>query len=560
MAISKKLVVPTVLANADPVVTDDREAGLTVGFRWINTTTGDRFTCIDDAAGAADWQLEGAGGGGDISVTDGTTTVDPCTAVEFTSGAVVTDAGGGLAEVAISGGSGNSPIVQAVDDIDEADHSTTSTSYAAVDATNASITITPTSISNRIRLRMQFKASASGVAAVSFTIKRGSTFITPAGSDQIKGVTTSAAEYQHDISIEIYDSPATTSAVTYELWWKVSSGTGYINYIPTSGYASPLVMVAEEISAGASSTTSISTKVALFEDRKTQNTMGGTATSGSWQTRDLNTEVFDPENIATLASNKVTPIAGTYEFEASAPGWYCGPHQIRLYNVTDSSVVAVGTPEYSVAGSTTADSRSFVRGSFTTDGTKEYRLEHQVTTTKTNDGFGVPANFTTEVYSQLRLVRLVIGSSPATLENWQSTTVTIEAVTTNPTKGTVVRDNLRWRRVGDSMEIQGDYKQSAAGSSGSGAYLIKIPGGYTMDSSKITFVSGAGLYGQGIGSAEVSDESSYSRWTVPVAHDSTSIRLVDNVAGDISSTNHALGAGSIRQIGFFVTVPITEWA
>ena len=41
------------------------------------------------------------GGGGSISVTDGTTTVNPTTTIDFTAGAVVTDGGGGTAEVLI---------------------------------------------------------------------------------------------------------------------------------------------------------------------------------------------------------------------------------------------------------------------------------------------------------------------------------------------------------------------------------------------------------------------------------------------------------------------------
>ncbi len=47
-----------------------------------------------------------AGGGGSISVTDDITTVNPATTIEFTSGATVTDAGGGVAQVAVSGGGG----------------------------------------------------------------------------------------------------------------------------------------------------------------------------------------------------------------------------------------------------------------------------------------------------------------------------------------------------------------------------------------------------------------------------------------------------------------------
>lgn len=46
----------------------------------------------------------GGGGGGSISVTDGTTTVNPATVLDFTSGATVTNGGGGTAQVAVSGG------------------------------------------------------------------------------------------------------------------------------------------------------------------------------------------------------------------------------------------------------------------------------------------------------------------------------------------------------------------------------------------------------------------------------------------------------------------------
>lgn len=44
-----------------------------------------------------------SGTGAALSVTDGSTTVDPATALDFTSGATVTDGGGGIAQVAIGG-------------------------------------------------------------------------------------------------------------------------------------------------------------------------------------------------------------------------------------------------------------------------------------------------------------------------------------------------------------------------------------------------------------------------------------------------------------------------
>jgi hypothetical protein len=44
------------------------------------------------------------GFGGELTVTDGTTTLDPVTEIDFTSGATVTDGGDGIAQVAVTGG------------------------------------------------------------------------------------------------------------------------------------------------------------------------------------------------------------------------------------------------------------------------------------------------------------------------------------------------------------------------------------------------------------------------------------------------------------------------
>jgi hypothetical protein len=61
--------------------------------------------------GALATDITGAGGGGGgsagpLAVTDGTTTVSAVSAIDFTSGATVTDLGGGMAGVAITGGGG----------------------------------------------------------------------------------------------------------------------------------------------------------------------------------------------------------------------------------------------------------------------------------------------------------------------------------------------------------------------------------------------------------------------------------------------------------------------
>jgi hypothetical protein len=51
----------------------------------------------------------------------------------------------------------------------------------------------------------------------------------------------------------------------------------------------------------------------------------------------------------------------------------------------------------------------------------------------------------------------------------------ITAETSNPTYGTVQNNICRWRRVGSNAEIEWDYRQSAAGSNGSGIYYFNIP-------------------------------------------------------------------------------------
>ena len=57
----------------------------------------------------------------------------------------------------------------------------------------------------------------------------------------------------------------------------------------------------------------------LIRDEKASGTTGGTFTSGAWQTRDLNTEVVDTGNHASVATNQITLAAGTYRFRIVAP-------------------------------------------------------------------------------------------------------------------------------------------------------------------------------------------------------------------------------------------------
>lgn len=122
---------------------------------------------------------------------------------------------------------------------------------------------------------------------------------------------------------------------------------------------------------------------AIVADQKASGTMGGASVSSAWTTRTLNTEVKDPLDRITLSSNTFVSTVNA-EVEWSAPGYQINAHMTRLYNVTDSVVVAYGTTERSPAtyGIMT---RSFGRADIVAG--KTYRIEHYCATTDTN-GFG----------------------------------------------------------------------------------------------------------------------------------------------------------------------------
>ena len=105
------------------------------------------------------------------------------------------------------------------------------------------------------------------------------------------------------------------------------------------------------------------------QDQKASGSPGGTSAAASYQTRTLNTVVTNEINGSSLASNQVTLPAGTYYFEASAPGRDASLHKVKLQNITDASVIKIGSSEYS-SNLDNINTRSFVSGNFSIHSTK----------------------------------------------------------------------------------------------------------------------------------------------------------------------------------------------
>jgi len=143
----------------------------------------------------------------------------------------------------------------------------------------------------------------------------------------------------------------------------------------------------------------------FFEDQKTQNTAGGTSTSGSFQTRTLNTTINPAGLDVSLASNQFTLPTGQWLIEWSAPAFQSTRHQTRLFSVTEGTVIQYGSSE----DSTNTDgvvTRSVGQAMQDNVAATTYRIEHRVQVSKATNGYGVEANFGTEKYTLVKCTPL----------------------------------------------------------------------------------------------------------------------------------------------------------
>jgi hypothetical protein len=141
------------------------------------------------------------------------------------------------------------------------------------------------------------------------------------------------------------------------------------------------------------------------KDVKSSGTNGGTATSGAWRARDLNTLEGDC-SFLSLASNTITIEAGAYNVNCKAPfRGVVNSTKVRLYNSTDALTAIVG--ETSVAGEADDYITPEIMGKITITSPKDFLLQYQVVTTKATQGLGIATGFSeNEVYSQCSITKV----------------------------------------------------------------------------------------------------------------------------------------------------------
>lgn len=122
-------------------------------------------------------------------------------------------------------------------------------------------------------------------------------------------------------------------------------------------------------------------------DEKAASAAGGSSAAADWtQTRTLNTVVTNTIPGASLSSNQVAVLPGTYDFEITVPASGSNAHQAALYNVTDSTYARVGTVEYAAGGSQTS---SIVKGRIVLTAAKTFSVRHYTTTATSSSGLGL---------------------------------------------------------------------------------------------------------------------------------------------------------------------------
>lgn len=149
-----------------------------------------------------------------------------------------------------------------------------------------------------------------------------------------------------------------------------------------------------------------SISVAVIADQKAYNVDGGGSSVG-FNDRDLNTKIFDPDNIVSISSNQFALTAGTYIIEFSSPAFNTNRMFTELYDVTNSASIGQGMSIYADAPNNNHGvSIGYARVAPTVNTT--YKIRTYCQAAKTTNGLGVKSNVSTNnnIYTQVKITKL----------------------------------------------------------------------------------------------------------------------------------------------------------
>ena len=168
------------------------------------------------------------------------------------------------------------------------------------------------------------------------------------------------------------------------------NGSGTITGVSVGGLPDGIVdtdMIAADAVTAAKVGTKTFTSYAIICDEKAAGTDGGDFSASTWVTRDLNTEIADPDSIVSIASNQFTLGAGSYLIEAVATAKEVNRHIARIYNATSTSVVAYGMSAHASSGGSVTDTAT-VTARVTITGNTAFEIQHWCQSSRTTYGLG----------------------------------------------------------------------------------------------------------------------------------------------------------------------------
>lgn len=148
------------------------------------------------------------------------------------------------------------------------------------------------------------------------------------------------------------------------------------------------------------------TPVAIVEDRQTNGTVGGTATTSAWTARTLNITSGD-QHIIGLSSNTITLQAGEYSIDAWSAFYRTGVTRIRFRNTTDGTTVAISGVDYQDS-SNGEGTLTAMKGKFTITSAKDFQVQYYVSSSAGTSTLGAASTGSgeEEVHTQVKITQL----------------------------------------------------------------------------------------------------------------------------------------------------------